>query len=98
MLSPPAGSTSGLCLTNKEKEMGRATIWSVTLSLALAGAAGAAPTPQDKCIAGKSKAAGKYYNCLQKAVAKLVTTGHGAEYNETIARCQSKFIEAWNRE
>ena len=53
--------------------MNRTTIWTLILSLALASATGAAPNPEQKCQAGKSKVAGKFYLCLQNAAAKYAT-------------------------
>ncbi len=67
----------------------------LALGLLCSGIASAAPTPEQKCQSGKSKAAGKYSACRQNAEAKLVTTGDGVKYGETITKCETKFASTW---
>lgn len=57
----------------------------------------AAPTPEQKCQAGKNQEAGKYAFCLQKAEKKLVLTGDMTRYNEAVAKCETKFAEKWQK-
>jgi uncharacterized protein DUF1566 len=54
--------------------------------------AGAAPTPQHKCQAGKNKAAGNYATCLQNAESKLAATSDNTKYNDAINKCKLKFF------
>lgn len=52
--------------------------------------AGAAPTPEQKCQAGKNKVAGKYAACLQNAEAKFVASGDMTKYTANINKCKLK--------
>jgi len=53
--------------------------------------------PAQKCQSGKNKEAGKYAFCLQKAEAKLVTTGDTAKYSAAILKCEGKLADKWAR-
>ncbi|MCK6556790.1 DUF1566 domain-containing protein [Candidatus Binatia bacterium] len=57
----------------------------------------AAPTPEQKCEAGKNQAAGKYADCRQKAEAGLVKTGDITKYNTAIGKCETKFQDKWQK-
>jgi hypothetical protein len=54
---------------------------------------------QQKCQAGKNKAAGKYAACRQNAEAKLATTlatpGDLVKYNAALDKCAASFLSAW---
>lgn len=60
-------------------------------------AALAAPLPEQKCQAAKNLAAGKYAACRQSAEKSLVSTGDSARYDVSIAKCESKFADAWQK-
>jgi len=53
--------------------------------------------PALKCQSGKNKEAGKYAFCLQKAEAKLVTTGDTGKYAAAIAKCEAKLADKWGK-
>ncbi len=57
--------------------------------------AGARPTPEQKCQAGKNIAAGRFAACLQSAEAKLATTGDAAKYAKAKLDCSYKFATRW---
>jgi hypothetical protein len=57
----------------------------------------AAGTPEQKCQAGKNKAAGKYAYCRAKAEAKLATSGDQTKYGETIVKCYDKQGATWQK-
>jgi hypothetical protein len=78
--------------------MNRTMISTLVLSLALASTSGAAPTPEQRCLAGKSKVAGKYYLCLQNASAKLATNGDLAKYSDALNKCNAKYDTGWEKE
>ncbi len=64
----------------------------ILLVLGLAGQAWAGPTPAAKCEANKLKTAGKYGQCLLKALAKAAKKkAPEADYT----RCDSKFVGKW---
>jgi len=56
-----------------------------------AGAAQAAATDQEKCIAAKLAATGKYAACRAGADKKATLSGEGAEY----AKCDQRQLDAW---
>jgi hypothetical protein len=66
----------------------------VILATALFLATGVASAASDagKCAAAKSKIAGKYYFCLQKAEAKAILKETLPDYS----KCAQKFDEKWN--
>ena len=64
----------------------------VSWCLLASAPAGASPTPEQKCQAGKNKVAGKYAACLQSAEAKFVATGDGTKYSDAIDKCKLKFF------
>ncbi len=68
-----------------------------SLSLA-AGRAGATPTPEQKCQAGKNKTAGNYAGCRQTAEATLAVTGDMMKYNIALTKCATKFTTAWQKQ
>jgi len=53
--------------------------------------------PALKCQSGKNKEAGKYAFCLQKAEAKLVTTGDAEKYAAAIVKCEAKLADKWKK-
>jgi len=64
----------------------------LTATVALAG-----PTAEKKCEAAKNSAAGKYAACRQAARKGVVSTGDTAKYDAAIAKCETKFAEAWQK-
>jgi uncharacterized protein DUF1566 len=64
----------------------------VSWCLLTSAPAGASPTPQQKCQAGKNKAAGKYAACLQSAEAKFVATGDTVKYDNAVDKCKLKIF------
>ena len=69
--------------------MNRTTIWLLVLSLALASAAGAAPTDEEKCEKSKVLALGKRALCLQKERGK-----EAIGQTPDTAKCADKFADA----
>ncbi len=69
-----------------------ATVLWVVVGVAVAGA-----PPEDKCQSGKNAAAGKYAACRQIAQAKLLATGHEANFSVAISRCEKKFTDKWQK-
>ncbi|MEB2286330.1 MAG: hypothetical protein B6D46_08245 [Polyangiaceae bacterium UTPRO1] len=70
------------------------------LAVALVAASavdGVAATPQQQCQTTKNKAAGKYAKCRQDAEAKLATNGDMAKYSATIAKCEAKLAQEWQK-
>jgi hypothetical protein len=65
------------------------------LLFAAAGAHATDPVPQ--CQSAKNKAAGSYAACRQKAEAKLASNGDVAKYTASIAKCETKFSDAWTK-
>jgi hypothetical protein len=63
----------------------------------MATAALAAPTPEQKCQAAKNSAAGKYSACRQAAEKGRVSTGDATKYGDAIAKCETKFADAWQK-
>ncbi len=58
----------------------------------------AAGTPEQKCEAAKNQEAGKLAFCLQKAEKKLLLSADMAKYDESVAKCKTKFAEKWAKE
>jgi hypothetical protein len=52
-------------------------------------------TPQQKCQAGKNRAAGKYAACRQSAAAKFAQTGDATKRDKSLATCMAKFTPTW---
>src|SRR5262245_49511888 len=69
----------------------------VLVAFATAAVSYAAPTPEQKCQAGKNKTAGKYAACRENAEAKLATSGDTTKYGEAITKCGDKFATAWQK-
>ncbi|HYC54065.1 MAG TPA: hypothetical protein VEL28_03915, partial [Candidatus Binatia bacterium] len=67
------------------------------LVLALASAATAGPTPEQKCEAGKNDAAGKYDACAAKAEKGRVSTGNMTKYADALANCEGKLVDTWTK-
>lgn len=63
----------------------------------MATAALAGPAPEQKCQAAKNSAAGKYAACRQAAEKSLASTADAAKYGESIAKCETKFTESWQK-
>jgi hypothetical protein len=60
------------------------------------GAAHAAAGPEEKCQADRAKAAGKYTNCAQKAMAKLYATSYDfGPHNVAAGKCVTKYAATW---
>jgi hypothetical protein len=55
--------------------------------LCIATQAHAAPSPEAKCRAAKTRAAGAYAACLQNGAGKLALTGDTAKYETAVAKC-----------
>lgn len=72
-------------------------LYVITLGLLLAAPAMGALTAEEKCQAGKNKAAGKYADCRQQAAATLVKTGDMTKYNTAIGKCETKFEAKWQK-
>jgi predicted lipoprotein len=64
--------------------------------LLLASAAHAGSTAEEKCQAGKNKAAGKYAACLAGAE-KHAISGATEKYVQAVEKCQTKFQSAWTK-
>ena len=79
-------------LTKPALQVTAALVVLVSWCLLASAPAGAAPTPQQKCQAGKNKVAGKYAACLQNAEAKFVATGDMTKYSATVNKCKLKFF------
>lgn len=73
----------------------RSAVLATTVLLS-ATASVAGPTPQQKCQAGKNKAAGKYAACLA-AAEKHVIVADSEKYQAAILKCGDKISEAWTR-
>jgi hypothetical protein len=73
----------------------KTTCLGLVMSLLVATAASAAPTPEAKCQAAKNKAAGNLADCRQAAEAKRAQTGDAAKYDAAILRCESAFAAAF---
>jgi hypothetical protein len=74
-----------------ETNLGRyATALAMAVTIAAAGSALAAVSPEQKCEAGKVDAAGKYAACLAKAEKGLVLKTDLTKYNAAVAKCGSK--------
>ena len=58
----------------------------------------AGPTPEQQCQAGKSKVAGPYYACLQKASAKLAITLDVAKFDAAVLACDTKYDSGWEKQ
>lgn len=52
----------------------------------------AAPSAADKCEASKSKTAGAYYSCREKAEATAITKAAAPDYS----KCTAKFDDKWD--
>jgi len=52
-------------------------------------------TPEQKCQAGKNKAAGKYAACRQSAEAAFATKGDVAKHDTAVAACAASFLGTW---
>lgn len=61
------------------------------------GTASAAPTPAEKCEAGKNSTAGKYASCMFKAQQKLVAGGSidTSGYEDAVRTCDEKYGGKW---
>lgn len=73
------------------------TTAAIAAMLLTASAALAGPTPEQKCQAAKNSAAGKYAACRQSAEKSLVSTGDESKYGISIAKCEMKFADAWQK-
>jgi hypothetical protein len=73
------------------KKLGAATL--AALSIWAAHAHGA--TPEQRCQAGKNRAAGKYAFCRQNAESNLARSGDVTQYATAIALCETKLMNRW---
>jgi len=69
----------------------------VCFAVLCAGLATAA-TPEQKCQAGKNRAAGKYVACRHNAEKGLALKGDVGRYGDAIVKCETKFAAAWQKE
>jgi hypothetical protein len=67
------------------------------LALVFTAAVAHAAEPVPQCQSAKNKAAGGYAACRQKAEAKLATNGDALKYTAAIAKCETKFSDAWTK-
>jgi hypothetical protein len=51
-----------------------------------------------RCEADKNREAGKCAYCLQKAAARLLTTGDERVYSDSVQRCRGAFTDKWQKE
>jgi len=79
------------------KQRGRTGLVPLALAMAIgvAGAAGAAPTAEQKCEGGKLQAAGKYAACVAKAEKDLLLKGDAAKHSAALAKCQAQLDAAY---
>ena len=70
---------------------GGKTIATTVLALPWAETALATATPAQRCQASKNNAAGKYAACRESAEGKLALTGDATKFNESIAKCETKY-------
>ena len=68
--------------------------FAVALAAALPLAAQAAPTPAQKCEAGKNGTAGKYAACLHKAQQKFVKGGETEGNDKTVSLARVRAVRA----
>jgi hypothetical protein len=69
------------------------TLAAFAAGMIAAGAAAAAATPGQKCLAGKNQEAGKYASCLTKARARLISSGDQEKHDATVAKCATRLDE-----
>jgi len=72
-------------------------LFAAALVAVAATASWAAPTPSQKCEAGKNEAAGKYVACLAKAEKTFVTTADVGKYNAAVGKCGEKLVAAYQK-
>ncbi len=66
--------------------------------LVLAGTAGAAMDPAEKCLSGRAKATGTYQQCVQKWLAGCYGTGTGkACADQKLSKCRETYRKAWDK-
>jgi len=75
----------------------RFTTSAVVVLLLRAAIAQAAPTPEQKCQAGKNDAGGKYAACLAKAERAHVLNGDDAKYADAVGKCEARLVAAWGK-
>jgi len=57
-----------------------------------------AATDEEKCLAGRAKAAAKYHGCVQTWLSKLYGGGEfGMSDQEKIAKCRIKYARVWTK-
>lgn len=70
------------------------TACALVLSVATAHAA----TDEEKCLAGRGKAAAKYYGCVQKWLGKRsIPPSFDASVHASIGKCRIKYAAAWSK-
>src|SRR5262245_9938139 len=74
-----------------------ATTGALIATLLCAGSTLAGPTPEQKCQAAKTDAAGKYAACRQKAGKSLALTGDATKYGVAVTKCATKFGTTWQK-
>lgn len=74
-----------------------AVLFTLALAVTIPLAAQAAPTPAQKCEAGKNSTAGKYAACLHKAQQKFVSGGevNTAGRDAAVLACGEKYSGKW---
>jgi len=66
--------------------------------LALAGAAGAAPTPEESCLKARQFAAAAYASCHHKALGRLYLGAFDADlskFHGSVSKCSIKYQATW---
>src|SRR5262249_30755421 len=69
----------------------------VSWSWVFCTAAGALPTPEQRCQSGTHPAAGRDAVCRQNAEAALVSSGNLTKYSTAILKCETKFANKWQK-
>ncbi len=58
-----------------------------------------AATDEEKCLAGRAKAKGKYEKCIEDNLGKYYGTASpdSTKFNEKLAKCRIKYDQAWTK-
>jgi len=85
-------------MSNRARSFPRAAAFVALWCLLLSAPAVAKPTAEQKCQAGKNRAAGAYARCLQSAEATLVTSSSPmkqTKYTTAVTKCETNFANKW---
>jgi uncharacterized protein DUF1566 len=82
--------------------MTRLTTIAISISVLVVGTAtaGFAPSAEERCQAGRAKAAGKYARCIQNEIGTTylrATTGNSLPNTEKFGKCVTKYAATWTR-